>query len=62
VYLTVIAFLNGLLKEGIYLEAPEILNVENGVVCKLWKTLYGLKLWKNPGETIFYCQGTKLSI
>jgi transposase InsO family protein len=37
------AFLNGLLKEEIYLEAPEILNVEDNVVCKLQKTLYGLK-------------------
>ncbi|PNF40933.1 hypothetical protein B7P43_G14838 [Cryptotermes secundus] len=36
------AFLNGLLKEEIYLEAPEILNVENGV-CKVRKKSYGPK-------------------
>lgn len=37
------AFLNGDLKEDIYMWAPEGLNVEGDIVCKLNKTLYGLK-------------------
>ncbi|KAJ1520304.1 hypothetical protein ONE63_004503 [Megalurothrips usitatus] len=37
------AFLNGDLREEIYMWPPEGLSVEDGNVCKLKKTLYGLK-------------------
>jgi hypothetical protein len=45
------AFLQGELKETIYMKAPEGAKVENGKVCKLKKSLYGLKkapiVWNN---------------
>lgn len=37
------AFLNGNLKEEIYMKVPEGVSCENGYVCKLNKALYGLK-------------------
>ena len=37
------AFLNGTLTENIYIEVPEGISHEPGSVCKLNKTLYGLK-------------------
>jgi len=37
------AFLNGILKEDIYMLPPEGLEVKTGLVCKLNRTLYGLK-------------------
>lgn len=37
------AFLNGTLLEEIYMEVPHGFNAPNGYVCKLNKTLYGLK-------------------
>src|SRR6266576_1199903 len=37
------AFLNGTLTENIYMEVPEGISHEPGSVCKLNKTLYGLK-------------------
>lgn len=37
------AFLNGILKEDIYTEIPEGVQKEGDQVCKLNKSLYGLK-------------------
>lgn len=37
------AFLNGFLKEEIYMDIPEGIKAENGYVCKLNKSIYGLK-------------------
>ena len=37
------AFLNGIIKEEIYMEPPEGLNIKNNKVCKLIKSIYGLK-------------------
>lgn len=37
------AFLNGTLKEEIYMKVPEGIKAENYQVCKLHKSLYGLK-------------------
>lgn len=37
------AFLNGILKENIYMEVPEGILAQDNQVCKLNKTLYGLK-------------------
>lgn len=37
------AFLNGKLKEEIYMKVPEGIKCKNNVVCKLNKALYGLK-------------------
>lgn len=37
------AFLNGVLKEDIYMEVPEGISAEPNQVCKLNKSLYGLK-------------------
>lgn len=38
------AFLNGTLEEVIYMECPQCLNIkDNEVVCRLKKSLYGLK-------------------
>lgn len=37
------AFLNGILKENIYMQVPEGISSKSNHVCKLNKTLYGLK-------------------
>ena len=37
------AYLNGILKEKIYMQQPEGYNDKSGRVCSLIKTLYGLK-------------------
>ena len=37
------AFLNGHLREEVYMLPPEGINIESGMVCRLKKALYGLK-------------------
>jgi hypothetical protein len=37
------AFLNGTLKEHIYMQVPEGVKCNENQVCKLHKSLYGLK-------------------
>jgi len=37
------AYLNGILKEGVYMHQPEGLEDGTGKICLLVKTLYGLK-------------------
>lgn len=39
----VTAYLNGTLKEEVYMEQPEMFNDGSGKVCKLIKSIYGLK-------------------
>lgn len=39
-----VAFLNGKLKEPVYMEQPEGFDDGSGRVCRLKKALYGLKL------------------
>ena len=60
------AYLNGILKEKVYMKQPEGYDDGTGWVCKLIKTIYGLKQsgceWnheldaklKNLGYTWFY--------
>lgn len=45
-----IAFLNALLKKLVYMEQLEVFEQSEGKVCKLQKSIYGLKaLQKNQG-------------
>ena len=37
------AFLNGNLKEELYMETPEGVSAADGMACRLKKSLYGLK-------------------
>jgi hypothetical protein len=59
------AFLNGTLKETVYMECPEGVPNPNGYVCKLKNTLYGLK--QSPREwnrclDDFLCENGYLSL
>lgn len=60
------AFLNGVLKDEVYMEPPEGLQVEHGHVCKLERALYGLKtaplLWNNVFDGIMKELGFSRSI
>lgn len=38
------AFLNGVLEKPVYMYPPEGMQVENGMICKLQRALYGLKI------------------
>lgn len=55
------AFLNGRVKEEVYMEQPEGFNDNSGKVCKLKKALYGLKqsprCWSEEIERFFNDQG-----
>jgi len=58
-----IAFLNGELEEGIYMTQPEgwVVPGQKEKVCKLLKTLYGLKSapkqWHEKLDNVLLCEG-----
>lgn len=61
----VTAYLNGELKEEIYMNQPERFNDSSGRVCKLKKSLYGLKqagrIWNERLNTVLLSFGLKRS-
>jgi hypothetical protein len=62
------AFLNGLLKEEVYLEAPYRVLTKNNhsMVCRFLQTLYGLKQarneWYKEMSRVFKLMGFKVSL
>ncbi|GMF25303.1 unnamed protein product [Phytophthora fragariaefolia] len=59
------AFLNGDLEEEVYMVPPEGINVRDGMVCRLRRSLYGLKqaavVWHKTIRSVFIVLGFKQS-
>ncbi|KAE9338779.1 hypothetical protein PF008_g11896 [Phytophthora fragariae] len=57
------AFLNGDLEEEVYMVPPEGINVRDGMVCRLRRSLYGLKqaaaVWHKTIRSVFIALGFK---
>ncbi|KAE8886048.1 hypothetical protein PF003_g29739 [Phytophthora fragariae] len=57
------AFLNGDLEEEVYMVPPEGINIRDGMVCRLRRSLYGLKqtaaVWHKTIRSVFIAFGFK---